>query len=276
MSDRDHEQALPAEEVEAQPDETAPEALDTTVEGGDVATDVEGGAEVEVVATEAPQEAPADGSKTDESAPEQADEQLQMVQGETHTEEQADETVAANADNSAVDAEPAPEGDATLLPDSEVAPSTESTQEIEATEGETTEVEATEAEATEAEAVDGVAAAEDATADAEEADADAEVAHEVAAPQQPKVYPRIVRPKKSTTKPVDPAVAVIAGSWTTTALSHDFRKTEVRTNGIDAAVKMGRVNIQGGEDCIQVKEMTGDTQGMQTLYTRMLTTKQWW
>jgi hypothetical protein len=255
------------------------------VEGGDVATaDVAGGAEVEVVATEAPQEAPggddpADGSpNADESAPDakQTDEEVRMVQGETHIEDQTDETDAANADGTAVDAEQAPEGDATLLPDSEGAPPTENTQEIEATEAEATEVEAAEVEATEPEAADGFAAAEDATADAEEADADAEVADEVAAPQEQKVYPRIVRPKKSTTKPVDPAVAVIAGSWTTTALSHDFRKTEVRTNGVDAAVKMGRVNIQGGEDCIQVKEMTADTQGMQTLYTRMLTTKQWW
>jgi outer membrane biosynthesis protein TonB len=101
--------------------------------------------------------------------------------------------------------------------------------------------------------------------------------HEVAgAPLQPKTYPRIQRPRKGAAKPVDPALAVIAGSWTTTALSHDFRKTEVRTNGIDAAVKHGKMSVPGGDDCICVSAMTHDTKGMQTLYARMLTTKQWW
>lgn len=119
-------------------------------------------------------------------------------------------------------------------------------------------------------AADRVDAAEPAVDNSTEA-----TAPSPAEPPQRKVFPPIRLPQKSSKAPVDPAVAVIAGGWTTTALAHDFRKSTVHINGVDTAVRAGRVQpIAAGAD-IRIND-TQDTKGMQQLYTRMLTTTQWW
>ncbi|CUG87858.1 Hypothetical protein, putative [Bodo saltans] len=295
MSDHDHDEVPPAVEIEEggpSHEEAAPDALDTTVEGDEAVAAAEA---VGDHTTEGEQEPPteqvtevedvADSSiaaETDNAAAEAADASVGAEQVATDAEQVPDEAndeshpveeVAVEAvEEAAVEASVSVEEPVVDTCAEEAAPVEET---AETNEGETAVLEAAPADDIEGD-VDAAEVPGDAAEAEAEVDESIQETYEAAAPQPPKVYPRIVRPKKTAVKPVDPAAAVIAGSWTTTALSHDFTKTEVRTNGIDAAVKKGRVNIPNNEDSIQVKEMTGDTKGMQTLYTRMLTTKQWW